>query len=276
MALITFDDKVDLTVKEVPEVNKLTAANINELKLGINTNETNIADGGGGSENVEFFGVVRFIQASATWELLDDAFHTPQNIDSIESSSGTNGFKINPTSPSSQDYVVGTCFIAPDESLAKSGLSAGASFGFTQLTVPVVQNQGFGFYMNGDTILQETTYIVPAVTDVSFDVPTQSMTMEFTSMSLTQGAGLGASNFNFTVQPSTNANFWFIRHDINYSTNGVKLKLKFYDLAGNLVTPTGRWYFNRTQPWQPLNNVLDKVGPNANFWVYGIYKKNVV
>lgn len=42
MALINFDDKVDLTTKDFPEINKITAQNINDLKNGVNTNENSI------------------------------------------------------------------------------------------------------------------------------------------------------------------------------------------------------------------------------------------
>lgn len=42
MAKVTFDDKVDLTTKDVPEINKITADNINQLKNGVNSNEDSI------------------------------------------------------------------------------------------------------------------------------------------------------------------------------------------------------------------------------------------
>ena len=42
MAKVTFDDKVDLTTKDVPEINKITADNINQLKNGVNSNEVAI------------------------------------------------------------------------------------------------------------------------------------------------------------------------------------------------------------------------------------------
>lgn len=41
--MITFQDKVSLnTDPSIPEINKITDQNINDLKAGINTNETNI------------------------------------------------------------------------------------------------------------------------------------------------------------------------------------------------------------------------------------------
>lgn len=225
------------------------------------------------ADKVEFYGVIRYIQATSTWELLNDSTHKSKNINSVVSSSNSNGFSLGVISPNSNDYSIGTFIITPDESLSRSGISSGGSFAFGSVVCPVVQNQGFGFYMNGTSILNDTSKIVPDAFDVSFDNVALNMTMHFNGMNLTQGMGLGASEFNFSVIPSTNANFWFIRHDISYSTTGTKLKLKFYDLSGNVVTPTGRWYFNRTQPWQPLNSKLQNIGPNANFWVYGVYNK---
>ena len=50
MALINYEDKVDLTTKNVPEANKITASNMNELKVGVNTNEVNIEALQGASE----------------------------------------------------------------------------------------------------------------------------------------------------------------------------------------------------------------------------------
>ena len=43
--MITFQDKVAINENpDIPEVNKITDDNINELKAGINTNETNITN----------------------------------------------------------------------------------------------------------------------------------------------------------------------------------------------------------------------------------------
>ena len=42
MALITFADKVDLTEKEVPSINKIVANDLNSLKAGVNYNEIGI------------------------------------------------------------------------------------------------------------------------------------------------------------------------------------------------------------------------------------------
>lgn len=229
--------------------------------------------GGSGDGDFEFYGVVRYIPLTNTWELLNDAAHSSKNITSIISTDTTNGFKINPTYPSDALYNIGFVNITPDESLVRSGISAGASFGFTQITCPVVQNQGFGFIMNGTVILSDTTHIVPVAYELSWDATAMSLTLEFRGLNQQVGEGLGASNFNVNILPSSNSNFFFARYDLNYTPNGTKIKIKFYDLAGNVVTPTGRWLFNRTQPWQPLNNQLSKVGPNANFWVYGKYKK---
>ena len=220
-----------------------------------------------------FWGAITFDNSNFTWSLLSDANHFPSNISSITSSATTNGLVVNIANPDTNIWKVGTVAITPDESLSRSGISTGASFGLTTLTCPIIQNQGFGFRMNGVAILSETSYIVPVASDLSFDASTKSLTIQFPSINLTQGAGLGASNFNFTVTPASNANFWFVRTDIAYTVNGVKLKLLFYDASGTLVTPTGQWWFNRTQPWQPLNNQLGIVGPNANFWVNGFLVK---
>ena len=43
MALINFDDKVDLTTKNVPLINKIVADDINQLKNGVNTNKNSIS-----------------------------------------------------------------------------------------------------------------------------------------------------------------------------------------------------------------------------------------
>ena len=43
MALINFTDKVDLTVKNVPDENKIIASDLNSLKAGVNINEVGIA-----------------------------------------------------------------------------------------------------------------------------------------------------------------------------------------------------------------------------------------
>ena len=43
--MITFQDKVSLnTDPSIPEINKITDQNINDLKAGVNTNETNISN----------------------------------------------------------------------------------------------------------------------------------------------------------------------------------------------------------------------------------------
>tara|TARA_R110000824_G_scaffold304858_1_gene492659 strand:- start:112 stop:561 length:450 start_codon:yes stop_codon:yes gene_type:complete len=42
MALITFANKVDSQTTGVAEINKITASNINQIKAGVNTNETAI------------------------------------------------------------------------------------------------------------------------------------------------------------------------------------------------------------------------------------------
>lgn len=39
MAIITFDDKVDVRNSNVPDINKITAADINEIKTVVNENE---------------------------------------------------------------------------------------------------------------------------------------------------------------------------------------------------------------------------------------------
>ena len=42
MGKITFEDKVDITVKPIPEVNKIVAANVNEIKEKVNENDDNV------------------------------------------------------------------------------------------------------------------------------------------------------------------------------------------------------------------------------------------
>ncbi|MDB4245990.1 hypothetical protein N9824_00435 [bacterium] len=43
MPLITFNDKVDSKVSAVPDINKITASDINQLKDGVNANEASSA-----------------------------------------------------------------------------------------------------------------------------------------------------------------------------------------------------------------------------------------
>lgn len=228
---------------------------------------------GGVTGDLEFYGVIRYVPATSTWELFNDASHQSKNITSVVSTADTNGFRVNPTYPSSAQYKIGSVIVTPDESLVRSGVTAGSSFAFTQLTVPVVHNPGFGFIMNGTTILADTTFIAPAATDLSWNATSLSLTLYFKSMNEQTAEGLGSSYYNVSVMPGSNSNFFTTKYDINYTPTGVKILLKFYDVAGNAVTPTGRWLFNRAQAWQPLNNQLSKVGANANFWVYGRYAK---
>ena len=45
MALITYDDKVALNENpSIPDVNKVNASDMNQIKTGVNTNESNIGD----------------------------------------------------------------------------------------------------------------------------------------------------------------------------------------------------------------------------------------
>jgi hypothetical protein len=234
---------------------------------------TNESSSNNNSTDYEFYGIIRYVPESNSWELFNDSGHESYNISSVSSSPTGNGFFVNPIYPSSALYKIGVATASPDETLVRCGISGGPSFGHTQMFFPVIQNQGFGFTMNGTSILADTVSMLPSVTDVSWDASNLSLTLHFSSRTLAIGQGIGVSEYNFNIVPGSNSNFWFTKYDINYFPNGVKVKIKFYNLAGAAITPTGRWIFNRTQPWSPLNNQLSKLGPNANFWVHGRYKK---
>lgn len=228
-----------------------------------------------GSNKVEFHGVVRYLPLTNTWELLNDSNHKPKNITSVISTASTNGFGLALVNPGNTDYSIGTILITPDESLTRMGISAGASFAFGSAIVPVVQNQGFSFKMSGTTIVAETNAVAPQPFELSWDAVNLSLTIYFRAINQTAGEGLGICSFNFDVTPDSSANFFFVRTDPSYIPNNNKVKLKFYDITGTAVTPTGQWFFKRTQPWKPLNNQLGALGPNSNFWVYGYYIKKI-
>lgn len=76
MALINFDDKVDLTTKNVPEINKITADNVNQLKEGVNTLESNLDALQGASE---IYILSSDPEMLSKWNELDGLGKTPIN-----------------------------------------------------------------------------------------------------------------------------------------------------------------------------------------------------
>ena len=218
---------------------------------------------------LEFYGVIRYIQSSKTWSLLSDANHIPKNITHITSNQNNNGFSVGIDNPNTSIWKVGTVNITSDESLIKWGVFCGASFSLTYLSVPIIQVSGFTAHMNGVSEITTGVNIVKPDITTEWDDTAKVLTITHLTVGNSTSNGQGVGDYSFNVIGRSNSNFTRAVSDLSYTPNRAKIKLKFYDHNNNVVKPSGQWYYTRNMPWQPLNKEISAVGSNANFWIYG-------
>jgi len=146
-----------------PTASRPAATTDGNLYYNTTSDQLNIADGIEWlrAGNWDYYGVVRFVPADSSWQLLDDLDHTPYHITSITSTKTGNGFTVN--LPAGLNRKVGTCTIIPDETLVRAGITAGPSVGLTNVFVTLTQS-GFSVRLNGSNVIINSAEIITGTT----------------------------------------------------------------------------------------------------------------
>jgi len=243
------------------------------LYYNTTSDQLNIADGTEWlrAGNWDFYGVVRYVPADSSWQILDDTDHTPYHLTSVSSTKTGQGFTVNLATSGRR---LGTAFFLSDESLGGSGIIAGTSVGLTSVNCRVVHTSGFSLRMSGTSTIVNTSELYPRDVSFTWDGTNQRLTISHPSVGATTGGGAGTQTFNLQCLPTTGAN-WFYARPVAGSVDRGTSQWEFYNSSGTKVTPTGAWYYSRIMPWLPSNDSLSgTIGTLGNFWLFGRFAKD--
>jgi len=197
------------------------------------------------------------------WYLLDDASHSPINIDSITSSPSGNGFTLHHSGIDASK--VAHIQITPDETYRQLGISAGVSAGVDSTVVSIFYDHGWSFQYEYNGSSWVFTNYSGLDNDAEFTLAWVSNYLDVDGPQLYgQGVSYG---FNHQALGTTR---W---HDIrSQGGNSTGILLSFFDEAGTIRgTPDVlmRGIIERRGRLMPSNTHLLSVSPGANFWISG-------